>query len=241
MSSKNFIERVSKALPQYKFDKFDTLGRGQNGTAYDIGNNIVLKLTTDQTEARASNVIKGKKLKYTNEIYDVFSFIDTTGIRLYLIFQKLLAEIDNKNINIMIDEFCDFLTENDNYWKPTSTESRIEKIIDSFFDIYKEQDVKFYEKFSKKRDFFKKLYTFILNSREELEKYKVFFYDYHSGNIMLDSNGDFKLIDLGYSTAPETEIELKVLESFKKFFNGRTSGRRHTRENCESLPTIQIY
>ena len=241
MLSKSFKEKVSKALPQYEFDKFDMLGRGQNGTAYDIGNGIVLKLTTDEKEAFASNVIKGKKLKYTNEIYDVFSFIDINKTRTYLIFQKLLAEISDKDVNVMIDEFCDFLAESGNYWKPTDSESRIKKILDSFFSIYQENDTVFYEKFLKKRDFFKKLYAFILDSKKELEGYKVFFYDYHSGNIMLDSKGDFKLIDLGYSAAPETEIELKVLESFKKFFNGRTSGKRYTRENCEDLPTIQIY
>ena len=53
--------------------KIKILGSGWNGVAFDIGDQV-LKMTEDQSEAKASMHIKGKELKHIGNIYDVFQF-----------------------------------------------------------------------------------------------------------------------------------------------------------------------
>lgn len=54
----------------------NSIGTGASGTAFNLKNGKVLKVTTDDSEARASNHLKGKKLKHAAQIYDVFKFKD---------------------------------------------------------------------------------------------------------------------------------------------------------------------
>jgi len=58
----------------------NAIGSGASGTAYSMKDGRVLKITTDDTEARASNHLKGKKLKYAARIDNVFRFKEEHGI-----------------------------------------------------------------------------------------------------------------------------------------------------------------
>lgn len=50
------------------------LGSGQDGSAFDMGGEKVLKLTVDLPEAKAANGLLGKKYKHIATMYDVFKF-----------------------------------------------------------------------------------------------------------------------------------------------------------------------
>lgn len=58
-------------------DGAEWLGRGNNGIAFKLRDNRVLKLTTDDAEAHVASFIKGKKFKHVFTIYDVWAFPGT--------------------------------------------------------------------------------------------------------------------------------------------------------------------
>ena len=66
------------------------LGSGAYGSAHDIGDNKVLKITRDRSEASNCNKLVGKNNKYLSNIYDVRVFKTTNGETYYaIILEKL--------------------------------------------------------------------------------------------------------------------------------------------------------
>jgi tRNA nucleotidyltransferase/poly(A) polymerase/GNAT superfamily N-acetyltransferase len=59
-------EKYYNAIPKY-------IGEGTFGVAYDIGNNMVLKVTGDRSEANENLMLVGKHMKHIAEPYKVFS------------------------------------------------------------------------------------------------------------------------------------------------------------------------
>ena len=59
-------EKYQLGIPKY-------VGSGLNGAAYDIGDNKILKVTADKSEANESNNLIGKPLKYIANPYKVYS------------------------------------------------------------------------------------------------------------------------------------------------------------------------
>ena len=85
------------------------IGGGMFGYAHDIGNNLVMKITKDRSEAVNSNKIKGKKNKYLSDVKDVRAFETSSGKQLYVI---ILEKLDTpsklpvlyKNLEDIINE-----------------------------------------------------------------------------------------------------------------------------------------
>jgi len=67
---------LSKIIKKFTELKHRKLGKGgEFGMAYDIGNDKVLKITTDKTEAVNSNKLIGKTPQHLAEVYDVKRYI----------------------------------------------------------------------------------------------------------------------------------------------------------------------
>ena len=66
------VQKFNYGQPKY-------VGEGTFGYAYDIGNNMVLKVTKDPSEANENLALIGKPLKYIAEPYKVFSVKPTSG------------------------------------------------------------------------------------------------------------------------------------------------------------------
>jgi len=219
----DILEKIAKVCPQYKFTNPKKLGSGSMGTAWDVGNNIVLKITHDRSEANASNIVKGKKLKYTNEIYDVFKITYPKSDKdAYLIFQKKL-DSTSKEEEETITDFTMFLGFDEIGWNSEIIHTLKDTEFNGLIELFYKKYPKRYSKSEKLTGFLMKLLRFYVDSKKELLSHEVDFNDYHGGNIMKD--GDvFKIIDLGFSKAPDTKIDFKLIESFRKYFNGRVSG-----------------
>lgn len=94
------------------------VGKGMFGFAHDIGNNRILKITKDKTEAINSSKIIGKKMTHIADIYDVKQFtsndityytiileklkIDTSLEELYKDVKETFDNARNKNLPISI-------------------------------------------------------------------------------------------------------------------------------------------
>jgi len=80
------IDRLLKTM-NIPFSEF--IGKGMFGFAHDIGDNKILKITKDKSEAVNSNKIKGKKLKHIANIYDVKQFIENEVTYYVIVLEKL--------------------------------------------------------------------------------------------------------------------------------------------------------
>lgn len=67
------ITKIKKLLKKVlKTDFIKKLGEGAYGSAFDIRDNKVLKITSDASEAFFANKLKGKKLENVYQIYEVY-------------------------------------------------------------------------------------------------------------------------------------------------------------------------
>jgi len=191
--------------------KAKELGSGYNGVAYDVGGKV-LKITEDETEALASNHIKGKKFKHIVHINDVFA-MPTKDAKWYGIVQEKLSPITNTE-EVDFSRAVKFIMSNVNNIGDPSRHSlnpwtlpweEIKSRVTHAADVNEAEEI-----FSilEKMNFPEML--------EELNKNKIEFSDVHAGNIM-KRGSDYVLIDLGGSSkSPGTtpkQLEQKIVES----------------------------
>lgn len=93
----------------------DFLGGQMNGSAYEIGDNKILKITKDKTEAINCQKIKGKKMTHIADVYLVKQFIMNDRYYYVIVLEKLntnqpfekwyneLEKIFNNSINKHFD------------------------------------------------------------------------------------------------------------------------------------------
>jgi len=99
-----FIERISISDENNLLNKIKSimgvgkskyLGSGMFGYAHDIGNNQILKITSDKSEAINSRRLIGRKNRYLCNIYDVRAFETTRKKEIYVIRMEKLR-LSNK-------------------------------------------------------------------------------------------------------------------------------------------------
>ena len=190
------------------------LGSGTKGVAYEtMEHDKVLKLTVDKSEANASKLLVGKSPKTINDIYASFLVKETS---VYGIYQKRLKPITNSE---MVDIF---------YWVVGSCKPAIDgpvplKEIPNIISDVKESSDDSDRNWSLKD--ISKITSWYIECRLELRKFGIHDYndfsmtDEGKGNIMLDENNNFKLIDLGYSKSKVAKIDLVENMNINRLLN----------------------
>jgi hypothetical protein len=212
------ITKHSKFLAKkgFKITSTQFLGSGYFGGAYDIGNDIVMKITTDQTEATASKRLIGKKLDTVNEIYGVFRVPEKSMFKHYVILQAKLENMSAADGRV-VDEAERILRVTYN------ADQRVVGSRKSFYDgLAAETDAEFKDRIddmihkvpdNEQHDYYT-YWQFIYTSLMELRSHNVEYCDFHKGNLMKSSGGKLKVIDLGFSQSPNADID--VLESIRR-------------------------
>jgi cytidyltransferase-like protein len=175
------------------------LGQGSYGSAYECtwnGKKCAIKGTEDESEALASNHIKGKKLKHVVNIYDVFKLpIDDSSDGTYCIVQELLTQTSDKekeDIHWLAEQLWDAKT------GKSIIDGDIEAVVKDFAALMhdREKDLDRAIDIINMIDFGGMI--------EEIKEQNIEFFDYHEGNIMKRGK-DFVVIDLGASASPGGE------------------------------------
>lgn len=188
------------------------LGHGEMGIAYDMGGDKVLKVTTDESEAKSSNLIKGKQnLKHIVRIDDVFQFPNTDP-PIYGIKSEKLDDLTEQDI-AQVKRAFDFIDAHENIVESMATDTWevfVEKLYTAIeYDVTKESklDPEIPGAKNKIRKLAVRRHEFITFSLKELKvdqmmkelrQVGIEFADYHEGNIM-KRQGDFVINDLGLS------------------------------------------
>jgi hypothetical protein len=218
MSSKRLVSLIAKEHGKFLAKKGyplsinpPSLGSGARGEAFDIGNNIVLKVTTDASEAAASKQIVGKQLKHVNQIYDVFKVPDSHK---YIILQKKLNPLSKAQLEMyqLADALTEhhhgfnFATDGEQYTLLKNNRGLIAR------DLKQELDKDYAKMPNNKKKIIVGMAMFIFDAVFELKQHGIDWADSHKGNVLLDGD-KFKVIDLGASRAPDADID--VLENIR--------------------------
>jgi hypothetical protein len=169
------------------------LGRGTRGTTYALDSKVALKLTTDESEALASEKIRETPVDKVVEIYDVFSLAGTQYFcivqeRLQPLEPPLAAELKKIFTNFDLGDYLQ-----GNGYDPDAVIKMAEA------DVAEMHDHGDFAKARALNDQLNRLKELgLFDMARELKKAGIQFHDYHDGNLMLRGK-ELVVIDLGKS------------------------------------------
>jgi hypothetical protein len=185
--NKNLLAKEKKI----NVDSLKLLGSGAGGTAYDIGNGLVLKVTKDASEAQSSNLIKGKKIPGIIYVQDVWQFPNSSFYG--LIMEKILPFKSWPE-----DETKDYL---DRVVDNLDLKSKLMKYKDNTTEIWK--SILAEPTFSVSGDpkELQKAFQILTNIIQQVKAAGINnFFDLHLENLgKRVSNGEIVVFDLGFS------------------------------------------
>lgn len=98
LTDKSYITKIANKLG-YELTSY--LDSGNNGSAYTLKGNKVLKITTDKTEFLVATKLKGKKLNRVSEIYNTYKI---NNLDVYIIVLELLEPLP-EDLFLIIEEY----------------------------------------------------------------------------------------------------------------------------------------
>lgn len=205
------------------YSKADYIKSGDNGCAYDIGDDKVLKLTTDRNEAKNANKLRQKPItKHIVNYYDV---------REFKINEVESGGLENSNgmthhvYAIVMDKVTPIL-EKYGYTKDTRVWYSIKPCF--FNPEYSDQDIR--EGFFGEEQSGKDMINMFLSQRKsmlnEFKKYHIITKDFHLGNMGVDGEGNIVFFDIGaYSPHRTFGKKLKDIDLRESMFKPRNMDR----------------
>ena len=183
---------ATKIVAKRGYNQIEYLGSGMFGCAYDIGNDMVLKITSDHTEANDSFYLKNKSLNYIAEPYEVSKINLDDNSEIYLIVLEKLRTNPNlykKHIDLL-DEFFS------------------EDIGRGYYDVIADymhygwedsiQTIE-YDRFMKNNPETAKFFYDILNIADEIKKHNIGSMDFVSHtNLGYKKDGTLAFFDVGF-------------------------------------------
>jgi hypothetical protein len=221
---RNIADTVAKKIAELRgYTQLNYLGGGNFGAAYDIGDNKVLKITTDKSEAVENLNLKGKTLKYIAEPYEVLKINNKSGNdkELYGIileklktdgekFNRIRKRLDfafNKILNLNFGDVIDYYVNNNDIFGDITDKKK--NLIDKYF-IKNPEDANYFNG--------------LLKIGDEAKRYGVESMDYmNPDNIGYKKDGSMGFFDVGfgnyYSTSKELPVEINVNEDGSSNFS----------------------
>jgi hypothetical protein len=98
---------LDKILHKLNIPSSTFIGGGMFGFAHDIGDNKILKITKDKTEAINSNKIIGKRMKHIANIYDVKQFTSNDRVYYIIVLEKLKLDSNLDELEKALEETFD--------------------------------------------------------------------------------------------------------------------------------------
>jgi cytidyltransferase-like protein len=199
---KKIIDANKEALARHDVHVGRQLGSGAKGMAFSAGSGKALKITKDADEARASNLLKKKSLKYVAKIFDVFRFKeipDSSDTYYGIVLEELkpISAEDEQEFNEAIMTFDETL--GPDWFTKNKKEllSWAEMIAQN--NPHKKEEIQKAFRSLEKFNYFKII--------EELASHNVDFADLHPGNL-LKRGDEYVAIDLGVSSSPGKEPDV---------------------------------
>jgi tRNA nucleotidyltransferase/poly(A) polymerase/predicted GNAT family acetyltransferase len=191
--------KVANSVAQkFGYGQPKPLGDGVFGYAYDIGNNLVLKVTKDQSEANENLELIGKPLEYIAQPYKVYSIKSNTlsGETRYDLYVIILEKLRTDK--------ADFIArvERMKFAFEKIMGANYGDVLDHFIhnrfgddNVDEDKVQKYFARNPQDREFFDK----ILKIGEEVKKYGLESTDYtNPNNLGYKPNGNLGFFDVGF-------------------------------------------
>jgi len=182
----SFVDKIAKKL---NLNKPKYLNAGTYGYAFDVGNNIILKVTLDYSEATEGKILLNKKNEHLADIYAVYKFNIDSRNQIYIILLEKL-KTDRDKINNLNEE--------------AKEKYRIGLWGLSY--IMQDHDIKKLNEYKQKIEILKSIgknievvnfLDQIIKIIEELLKNKIYSADFGASNLGYKPNGNLAYFDIG--------------------------------------------
>jgi len=194
----NMTNNVASAVAQkYGFQQLQHLGGNGYGQAYDIGNNQVLKVTTDRSEALENADLIGKQFNYIADPYAVYEVVSkTTRTKLWVIILEKLRT-DDEYFDKMFRRLTTAMKFIFNGTIYNSFSEVLNEMSYGYLNPYENENFKKYMANNKEDSaFFDNMAKIV----EECNKFGIESHDYlNSRNLGFKPNGAIGFFDLGGS------------------------------------------
>jgi len=185
-------------------DSMQVLGIGTHGTALEMPDGRVLKVTNDTKEAESAAMLMGQNFKNIVNFYDVWEFGDTG---LFGILQEKVVPLEGGEAKAFNDALIStglplWIRKSPDNWdqvKVMTKQHIVRSVKKKFPDNHNSPEAQqFAHEINDKWSALINTYG-IKNMFDTLNEIGIDFHDYHAGNLMKREDGTLVLIDLGIS------------------------------------------
>ena len=242
---RNTADNIANQMAKnHGYQKLEYIDAGTFGVAYDIGNDRVLKITGDKSEAMENLELKGKPLKYIAIPYEIYAITPKEG-----------STIPNETYAIILEKLK---TDRERFKRlKDRMDFAFEKIMDvSFADVvdhyvhdvnYDDVDEEKIKKYMSRNPEDAWYFHGVMQIAEEAKQYGIESMDYlNYTNLGYKPNGDLAFFDVGFgnyffnSNNPPKEFQLGE-DGSAKFSTADAIGQDNfpIHNNDDTSPSIQ--
>lgn len=207
LKEEGIIDKLAKL--NYSLSDSNLIGQGNYGYAFVLGNNRILKLTSDDDETKLSSLLINKELDNVVNIYRVFRFKDNEYT--FFIEEEKLHPLPLK-IASMLESNYSFCGTIANFLRNYDDEKDMWQKIkeaEQVLNIHFPQNFIF-DMIAAKQQL----------KQNSINKYR----DFHQGNVLFDpATNNYKLIDLGITSSQQPN-KIEIFEQ-RKIIRSRIRGR----------------
>jgi len=238
-SDEKYIDELASLAAKYlNLPNPQKLGGGSFGVAYSVGNDKVLKLTTDGSEMYSATKLVGKDTKHLAKIYGFYKLFDSTNNKcVYAILQEKVANTNPDLLNNYvkyIDKIASAIGDNSCSWGDIAVsfsprkfnETKMMECINKIKNapITGASDIT-----PQIREEVSKFLMDLVEIRKELDQYSIISSDFTNiKNLSYDDNNVLKFFDIGgYYKYNKEDIEnlekIKIKENGSSKFSSNKS------------------
>lgn len=175
-------KNIKKIAKQLGYGDAKYIGEGTFGMAYDVGDDKILKITNDVSEAGNANKLRRKPItKHIINYYDV-RVVRIGDEKYYSIVMDKVQPITDRNNKLFYNDIYS------DYLNPTISDKDMLKFVLDYLEGYETEDFRFYrEKLEPQRQ----------SVLKEFKKYGIPTGEAHVGNVGFDDEGNFVYFDIG--------------------------------------------
>jgi 2'-5' RNA ligase len=207
-------DEIANQVAEIKgYSKPQFIGSGFFGVAYSIGNDKVLKITKDRSEAYENLMLIGKPLKYIAQPYNVFKITSKSEIKIPETYAIVLEKLqtDYKKTEKLYDRLDFAFTK--------ILHVNVSDVIEHYLDIWNDKkiDKKKIDAYFAKNPQDAEFFYGLMRIAEEAKQYGVESMDYlNSPNLGYKKNGALGFFDVGFGNGlvkPQSAEKIEVAEA----------------------------
>jgi len=187
-------------INQYKHMKY--AGQGTHGFAYNIGNDLIMKVTSDKSEAVEGLKIRGKELKHLANIYEIYQINPKSGSTIP---ESYVIIVEKLKIN---EPYFDRIVDRLDYAFENILGLDFNHILDDYVQGEYDDKKSVIDRYMSKNPEDAKFYYGLLGIADEVHKYGIESMDYiNTSNLGYKKNGNLGFFDIGFGDLTSTQFQ----------------------------------